>query len=324
VSPLEIPERRLIRTLRRFGGKGKGVIRGIGDDCAVIRIDGKLCVLCQDAIVEGVHFSFSYMEPSYIGKKALYINISDVLSMGARPLYYLVTLGIPERIDSCTVKEIYGGMRNVAKEFNLKLLGGDTVSTEKDFFIDVSMVGELIGEKYKGREMAKDGDYIGVTGYLGESAFGLKVLREGNIKERGVRRFVERYVNPRPPYETWKELMKHDITNAMIDISDGLLIDLERMMEESKKCAIVHYEKLPIPELLKENSLEELALSGGEDYQFLFTFPDSKLKKVEELKRRGFEISVIGEVVKGRGVKLIKEGKVIDYKKKGYDHFLVE
>ncbi|MCS7281326.1 MAG: thiamine-phosphate kinase [Desulfobacterota bacterium] len=318
---MEIPERELVKILKKFGEKKPAIIRGIGDDGAVVRIEDSSVVLCQDAIVEGIHFTFSYLSPYQVGKKALYVNIADVLSMGAEPLFYQVTLGIPKRIGSDSVRAIYRGMRRVGCEFGITLVGGDVVSTKTDFFIDVSMVGLLKLDTYKGRNLARERDLIGVTGYLGESAYGLLLLRSGLEGKKGQKRFVDRYRNPRPPYEIWKELIKHDITNAMMDISDGLLIDLERMMEESKKCGIIYFDKLPIPRDLKKEKLEDLALSGGEDYQFLFTFSKTKIGLLESLIKKGYKISVIGEVVSGKGVKLIKDGKAVEYKIKGYDHF---
>ncbi len=318
---MEIGERKLIEIVKRFERKKSGLIRGIGDDCAIVKLNGSLYAFCQDAIIEGVHFSFSFMSPPQVGKKAIYVNLADILSMGAKPLFYQVTLGIPKRITSDVIKGIYRGMGSVAEEFDIYLIGGDTVATGEDFFIDVSMVGKLICKEYKGRNSAKDNDLIGVTGWLGESAYGLKLLKDGIVLGKNYKRFVKRYREPRPPYEIWRELMKNDITNAMMDISDGLIIDLERMMEESGKGAVVYYEKLPIPFQLKKEKLEDYALSGGEDYQFLFTFSRDKLEKIEDLKKKGFEISVIGEVVRGKGVKVIKEGKPFLPVKKGYEHF---
>ncbi|MCX7857403.1 MAG: thiamine-phosphate kinase [Deltaproteobacteria bacterium] len=318
---MEIPERKLIKILRNFEKKDINVLRGIGDDCAIVKLSGKPYALCQDAIVEEIHFSLSYMSPYQIGKKAIYANIADILSMGAMPLYYQVTLGIPERIMSDVIRGIYRGMSYVAKEFGLSLLGGDTVSTLNDFFIDVSMVGEVVWGDYKGRNQAKENDLIGVTGFLGESAYGLKIMKEGIKKKRGIKRFVKRYLNPRPPFEIWMEIMKNDITNAMMDVSDGLLLDLERMMEESGKCGVIYYEKLPIPEILKKEKLDDYALWGGEDYQFLFTFPRNKLELINILKSKGLIISVIGEVTSGRGIKVIKDGKEVKYNKVGYEHF---
>lgn len=319
---MEISENRLLCLLRRFGKEGGDIVRGIGDDCAIVKIGSKLFAFCQDAIVEEIHFSFNYMKPVHVGKKALYVNISDLLAVGAYPKYYMVTLAIPKRIDWRTILAIYKGMREVADEFRMALLGGDLVSTNSDFVIDVSAVGEVKTETYKGRNMAKEGDLIGVTGYLGESAYGLRILKEGRRPKREERNFVMRYLNPRPPFEIWTELIKNDITNAMIDVSDGFILDLERMMKESKLEAVIQYELLPIPEILRKKGLEELSLSGGEDYQFIFTFDREKEPFVSSLREKGFPVWIVGEVRKGRGVRVYRGGRLFKVSKKGYEHFV--
>ena len=239
--------------------------------------------------------------------------------MGALPLYFLVTIGIPGSMTYGDIKKLYAGMMQVAREFNVSLLGGDTSATKSDFFIDVSVVGRLVTDKYLGRDGAAEGDLIGVTGYLGESAYGLHLLKSGLTRKKS--RFIDRYVNPKPPYRVWKELIDGNIPSGMMDVSDGLIIDLERMMRESRKGARLYFERLPIPRELVKEKKEALALSGGEDYQFLFSFPQAKLSAVEELRRNGLPVSVIGRVVKGRGVKLFRNGTLISVKSKGYEHF---
>ncbi len=322
MSIVEIRENSLIRLLKRFERGSPSVVRGIGDDGAVVRLSEGQYVFVQDAIVEHVHFEFSFIKPYYLGKKAVYVNVSDVLSMGALPQYLLITIGIPMAMTKAQILEIYRGISAAAKEFNITMLGGDTVSVHSDFFMDVSMTGRLVVDDYLGRNKVKKGDMVGVTGYLGESAYGLYILKQGgDIKTRGLKRFVNRYINPRPPYELWNELIKSGITNGMMDISDGLIIDLERMMDESKKSARIFMEEIPIPPILKGSSMEELALSGGEDYQFLFTFPRDRLPVIENIKRKGYHVSVIGEVRDGRGVKVIQGGRRRQIKIKGYEHF---
>ncbi|MCX8111044.1 MAG: thiamine-phosphate kinase [Syntrophorhabdaceae bacterium] len=319
---MEIMENSLIRLIRRFEKRSPSVVRGIGDDGAVVMLEEGRFVFVQDGLVENIHFEFSFIKPYYVGKKAIYVNVSDVLSMGAKPMYFLVTIGIPDRITKAQVLEVYRGINAAANDFNLVMLGGDTVSTGSDFFIDISMTGRLTGPDYLGRDKAEKGDLIGVTGYLGESAYGLFLLKKGMDKnKKGVKRFIERYKDPRPPYELWNELVKSGITNGMMDISDGLIIDLERMMAESKKSARVYMEDLPIPDMLKKASMEELALSGGEDYQFLFTFPKQRLPVIENIKGKGYHVSVIGEVTEGRGVKVFEKGKRRHITSKGYEHF---
>ncbi|HPU30994.1 MAG TPA: thiamine-phosphate kinase [Syntrophorhabdaceae bacterium] len=322
---MDVKENHLIKLIKRFEKKSTDIIRGIGDDGAVVKLKEGKYVFTQDGLIEHIHFEFSFTKPYYIGKKAIYVNVSDILSMGALPLYFLVTIGIPEKLTSTEIMDVYRGISAAAREFHLIMLGGDTIATNSDFLIDVSMIGILKTNKYLGRDGAKEGDFIALTGHIGEGAYGLKVLKDGVGKEKKtLNRYIKRYINPRPPFELWNELIKTDVINAMIDISDGLIIDLERMMDESKKSAKIFMERLPIPNILKRLSLEELALLGGEDFQLLFTFPKEKLSVIENIKRKGYVISIIGEVKKGRGVKLYENGKKKEILKKGYEHFNVE
>jgi thiamine-monophosphate kinase len=317
---MEITENNLIKKLKRFEQKNGRVIRGIGDDGAVVEMAHGRYVFVQDALVEHIHFEFSFTRAFSVGKKSIYVNVSDILSMGAEPLYFLVTIGIPDAISYKDIENLYKGMHRAAGEFNVTLLGGDTVETGSDFFIDVSMVGILRSDTYMGRNTANAGDFIGVTGWLGESAYGLQLLKKGHDPKR-TNRFVKRYGEPKPPYSIWKELMKRGITNAMMDISDGLIIDLERMMSESKKGAVIYMENIPTPDVLKRNGKENLAISGGEDYQLLFTFHKNKLEDFQEMKKNGFHVSLIGQVNDGKGIKILKNGKVMEIGSKGYEHF---
>ena len=317
---MEIKENELIKRLKRFGKSSEEVLRGIGDDGAVAEMTQGSYVFVQDGLAEHIHFDFSFIDSYYVGKKAIYVNVSDILSMGAVPLYFLVTIGIPRHINYKQINRLYTGMGRAAKEFNVILLGGDTIETKSDFIIDVSMIGKLVTERYLGRDSAKEGDLIGVTGWLGESAYGLSLLQTGK-KAKAPNRFIDRHINPKPPYALWKELIKSDITNAMMDISDGLFIDLERMMLESGKSAKIHLEKLPVPAILKRKCLEHLALAGGEDYQLLFTFSPENLQTIGDITKKGFFVSIIGEVTKGKGVKLLKDGKIVRLVIKGYEHF---
>ena len=317
---MELKENELIKRIRKFGKKTGRITRGIGDDGAVVEMPQGSYVFVQDALVEHIHFEFQFMDIYALGKKAVYVNVSDVLSMGATPLYFLVTIGIPDRMSYKDIDRLYRGMMQAAKEFNIILIGGDISEAKTDFFIDISMIGKLVTKRYLGRDKAKVGDFIGITGHLGESAYGLLLLKQGS-KDKGSSRFIKRYTNPKPPYDVWKELIKNDIPDAMMDISDGLVIDLERMMLESKKGAKIFLERLPIPRAIIKEKREMLALSGGEDYQFLFTFPGNKLEIIEDMRTKGFPVSIIGEVVKGRGVKLFKRGKGERLNTKGYEHF---
>lgn len=313
-------ENELIQRLHTFAGTSKNIIRGMGDDCAVVEMGSEWYVFTQDAMVENVHFTLSNTHLTALGRKALYVNISDILSMGADPLYFLITIGITRDLSYRQIRDFYKGMDQAAGEFGVALLGGDTVESKSGFFIDVSMTGQLRDKTYYGREKARNGDLIGVTGFLGESAYGLELLRKG-LKGGKMKTFLDRHNSPRPPLEEWKELMDQRIPNAMMDISDGLIIDLERMMKESKKAARIDTDRIPLPEVLKKQDRIDLALSGGEDYQLLFTFPPTRFARFQEMALKGLNVSVIGEVSEGRGVRVYRNGKRTQIARKGYEHF---
>ena len=315
---MEISENSLLKRLARFGRRGGDIVRGIGDDGAVVSLSEGSYVFVQDALVEGVHFDLKFQRPFDVGKKAVYVNVSDVLAMGGEPLYFLVTLGVPARTAVSTIEELYRGMSRGASEFRASLVGGDTTEA-RQFFVDLSMTGRLVTREYLGRDKARTNDLIGVTGSLGEAAYGLWLLKE----EPSMRpnRFTRRYTSPRPPYNAWKALVKAGLPRAMMDVSDGLMIDLERMMEASRKSAVVHMERLPIPSALVKDGKERFALAGGEDYQFLFTFDRTRIAEVEALKGGGVSLSVIGEVASGRGVRLMDRGRERKVAIKGYEHF---
>ncbi len=320
---MEITENELLKKLARFGTKTGRVVRGIGDDGAVVALSDGPHVFVQDVLVEQIHFDLAIQSAFEVGKKAVYINVSDVLAMGGRPLYFLVTLGLPPRISSSDVFALYRGMAQAAKEFGVVLIGGDTAETRDDFFVDVSMAGTLAVPEYLGRDKADEGDLIGVTGLLGEAAYGLYLLkgRDGNSTKMRSDRFTRRFTSPRPPLETWQALVELGIPKAMMDVSDGLVIDLERMMTESRKAAFIHLEHVPMPAVLRKEGKELFALAGGEDYQLLFTFGRERLPELESLKERKLQVSVIGEVRAGKGVHVYQAGRERKVAVKGYEHF---
>ncbi len=316
---MEITENRLIEKIGRLATQRAPVERGIGDDGAVVRLDRDSYVFVQDALVERVHFDLAIERIRDVGKKAVYINVSDILAMGAEPLYFLVTVGIPPRITSAMIEDLYRGMDRAAKEFSVTLIGGDTVETEHDFVVDVSMAGRLVVPEYLGRNKARIHDLIAVTGNLGEAAYGLSLLNERDGK--GSNAYTRRYTTPRPPIECWRTLIQAGIPRAMMDISDGLLLDLERMMKESRAGAVISQEEIPMPSVLRRSQKEDFALAGGEDYQLLFTFDPSRLRDVEALKTTYPRLSVIGKVVRGKGVKLLEKGLEKKTIIRGYEHF---
>jgi thiamine-monophosphate kinase len=315
---MELTKNELLKYLKKFGGKNAAILRGIGDDAAVVRMEQGSYVFTQDAMVEHVHFDFVFDTPFSLGKKVVSANVSDVLSMGARPLYFLVTLGVPATLEFNAIQRLYQGMSSAAKEFNAILVGGDITEGGDRLFVDISMVGKLVVPHYLGRNGARPGDLLGVTGELGEASYGRMLLEAGVRASRN--RFITRYLTPVPPFETWKRLVDLRVPHAMVDISDGLLTDLERMMLGSGTSAVVYLEDVPVPREITKAGKQELALTGGEDYQLLFSFGRKKLAQIEELKAQGFDVSVIGEVKQGKGVHIFDRGAEVMVSAKGHEH----
>ena len=199
---MEIPENRLIDKIRRFADRSRDVLRGIGDDGAVIKLSQGSYVFVQDAMVEHVHFKFSFTNPYDVGKKAVYVNISDVLSMGALPLYFLVTIGITPALTSKDIGRLYHGMRQAAREFGAIMIGGDTTESKSDFFIDVSMIGKLVTKTY-GRDRAKE-EISSSPQAPSARTYGLHLLLESK-PTKNCQPFLNVHTSPKPPYPYGKK-----------------------------------------------------------------------------------------------------------------------
>jgi len=272
----------------------------IGDDCACIPFSGKTLLLTVDTSCEGIHFDQSFLSPYQIGYRALACAISDIAAMGGLPLYALIALSIPKTTDLEFIDSLYSGMCEIASAFSIEIVGGDTVSSEK-LAISATIVGEA--ERPVLRSGAKVSELIGVSGKLGGARRGLILLKE---KVPGQENLKKRYSLPYPRIEEGKRLSAY--VSSLIDISDGLLIDLHRLSLASKKGMQMEKGKIPID----DGATLEDALTGGDDYELLFTFPEEYRKKIEEIG--GY---VIGRVTEARGVFL--DGR--ETEPKGYDHF---
>lgn len=279
------------------------VIKGIGDDAAVIRWDkDSVMLFASDMIIEGVHFDCKRSTPFQIGRKALCINISDIAAMGGVPLYVTVSIGLPEDLDIGFVDRLSSGIILTARDFGVNIVGGDT-NTSKKIVIDIAMIGRANKHELVHRRGAKPGDVILVTGKLG-----------GSIKERHLT-FIPRLAESR-------FLVKNFKITSMIDVSDGLSLDLFRICEASKVGARVYESLVP---LSKDAASIEGALSDGEDFELLFTASKRDLKDImgKFKKRFNTPISAIGEVLKKpMGIKMVsRNGKVTSLRKRGFSHF---
>jgi len=291
----------------------EGIRVGIGDDTAVLELPKGLLLFTCDALVEGSHFLrewHSLVENffHYIGRKLVSVSVSDVASMGGAPLYSLVTLGVPDWIEVKNLRELYAGIESALEEYQLSLVGGDTVRSS-ELFIDLSLIGT--SDSVMLRSSARPGDLVAVTGTLGDSRAGLEQLMGGKIVDFFL---VERFLNPRARLSEGREACRLGVS-CSTDVSDGLVFNLYTISEASKVKIDLESSKIPVSDnLLKfagENFLN-YALYGGEDYEIIITFPEEKRETLE-----GIGFTVIGRVSEGEGVFL--DGELLE--KKGYDHF---
>lgn len=293
--------------------KDKDVLVGIGDDAAVIKTSKGLQVLTTDCIVEGDHFRKEWFTPNQIGMKAIEINVSDVVAMGAKPRFALVSLGLPKDIDVDFVEEMYQGMWKTCSKYNVEIIGGNMTHSQQ-VFISIALTGDINKENLCLRSGAKPGDYIFVSGHLGNGRAGLRLFQENVGGFESVRKT---YLEPKAQLKTALKLAPY--VNSMIDVSDGLASDIKHICEQSKCGAIIHKDKIPIKDEVRQiaKTLGEdeynYALFGGEDFQLAYTVSKNNLSKVD-----GF---LIGEITKDKKIKLIANGKEEVIKEKGYDHF---
>ena len=306
----------LIAELRKSFGKAKGRLKmAIGDDAAVFKERaGKSLLVTTDMMVENVHFS-PFSPPFKVGRKALASNISDIAAMGGRPLYGLVSVGLRKNTPLKYARALLKGIRKEAARYKVKIIGGDTVSSKVNV-INIVILGEAAGHKYALRSGAKEGDFIAVTGTLGNGAAAL-IFRDIYIP--GIHTaFAE-------------EAVKTGLINGMIDVSDGLSSEIHHLAGESCLGAFIDLKAIPVSSYAKKAARRSkkdpyaLALNGGEDYELLFTAAMEKLRKVLALaKRFSVQVTVLGIMRnKKEGVKLAGiSGELKDLVRKGYDHFV--
>ena len=309
---------------RRSSPAWKRLLVGIGDDAAAWEIGSQVQLATTDTMVQDVHFSLATTDFADLGWKALATNVSDIAAMGGQPEYALVTLALPGDTWSEDMVTFYKGMMKMANRCGVALVGGDIVRAPQ-LVITITVLGSAAKEGLLTRSAARPGDKIAVTNNLGNSAGGLRMLHTGlELDHRTTVLLRQAHLRPMPRVEEGNLLVTHGV-KAAIDISDGLVADLGHIAEMSGVAAIIHLEQLPIHHMLKTAFPKEhigLALSGGEDYELLFTAPFKVMGKVQHAA--SCPITVIGEIVRGKRGKvsvLDAGGKAISLKEKGWDHF---
>jgi thiamine-monophosphate kinase len=297
-------------------------IVGVGDDAAVIDHFGKQTVITTDMLVEGIHFDLMYTPLKHLGYKSVVVNLSDLYAMNAEPTQITLSIAFSNRFSVEALDEFYEGVYAACARYGVDLIGGDTCSSQKGFIISVTAIGEVTPDKYVKRSTARKGDLICCSGDLGAAYVGLLFLeREKKIyiespqvqpDLEGESYVIGRLLKPEARKDIIEWLAEQEIMpGAMIDISDGLSSDLLHLCQQSRLGCVLYEEKIPIEEEMRRAAFKfeidptACALSGGEDYELLFTISQSDYEKLVLNE----QISVIGYMTEeAEGTKIITKG----------------
>jgi thiamine-monophosphate kinase len=315
----------------------KETAKGIGDDAAVIDLgDGRVCVISTDMLVEGIHFDTSYTPMKHLGYKAVAVNLSDICAMNVLPSQITVSIALSNRYSVEALEELYAGIKAACDAHEIDLIGGDTTSSPKGLIISITAIGFAQKDEIVYRNTAKVGDLLCITGDLGGAYVGLQLLeREKQIFQNnpGVQPDLEnqeyiigRQLKPEPRTDAIKYFKQHGIKpTAMIDISDGLASELFHICSQSGVGALVEESGVPIHPDTELMSIKfkldpiSAALSGGEDYELLFTIDPKDVEKVKYMP----ELYIAGEILDAKdGIRLnTKGGNLHHITAKGWTHF---
>lgn len=297
-------------------------ILGVGDDAAVIDHFGKQTVVTTDLLIEGVHFDLMYTPLKHLGYKSVVVNLSDLYAMNATPTQIVISLAISNRFSVEALEEFYEGVYFACEEYGVDLVGGDTTSSQKGLVISVTALGEVAPDQFVKRSTAKVNDLICVTGFLGGAYMGLLLLeREKKIflETKGVQPDLEdrdyivgRLLKPKARKDIIDFFEKEKIVpTAMMDISDGLSSELLHICKQSSVGAVIYEDKLPIHPDTKEFAYKleidptACALSGGEDYELLFTISQADYDKIKD----ALGIHVVGYIAEEKeGATILTKG----------------
>lgn len=308
-----------------------GVVKGVGDDAAVLDCGDRWILFTTDAMVEEVHFRLRQVSPQDVGYKALAVNISDIAAMGGRPAYAVVTAALPDYFSVEEAAALYEGLREAADEYGVCLVGGDT-TTAPVLFISVALLGESAPGCVRYRSGAQTGDIICTTGSLGGAAAGLFLLDNDGVPcPEPLRNFLlRRYKRPEPRVKAGIVLSSMPAVHALIDVSDGLASELHHIASESGCGCQLWRAAVPVEpaaELVgRRAGVEpvEWALFGGDDYELLFTVAPEAMGQVSQaLSAVGASCRPVGKVVPEQGVRLVhQDGTSRDLPRAGYEHFV--
>jgi thiamine-monophosphate kinase len=321
----ELGEFGLIELLAEIVAKSRGeaLLVDIGDDAAAWRTEAAIQLATTDALIQDVHFTLSTITWRELGWKALAVNLSDIAAMGGVPKYALVSLGLPGDTEVEHVTQLYDGMVELARRYDVAIAGGN-IAVAPLVVLSLAVTGSAPSDVLT-RSAAAPGDQIAVTGYLGASGAGLAMLKKGlQFDEETTTCLREAHLKPQPRVVEGQILARTGV-KAAIDLSDGLVSDLAKLCKASGVGAEIRAERIPIHPLVSaafEQDCLNLALSGGEDYELLFTGRVEVMDRVKGLMP--CPLSVIGEIVNeepGRVRLLNEQGKEIGVERGGWEHF---
>ena len=308
-----IDESNLIRALQKdFPGF-------IGDDAAVIPVTGgESYVITNDLFVEDVHFRTEYFSPKDLAHKGLHVNLSDLAAMGATPLYILCGISIPRSLHEYAI-EFLKYFNELSKALEVNLIGGDTTASQNKLFISITAIGIAKDDQIKYRSKSKPGDVICIAGNIGFAHMGFLSIEDGT---EGNPEYVASFLRPEAKIKEGEWLAKHKGVHSMIDVSDGLYIDLKKLCSASKKGAIIDLDLLAKylePEISLQNALE-----GGEDYSLLCAVDSKSFESLAEefAVAFGYELKAIGQIASSEDeISFQKDGKKIDMSVNSFTHF---
>jgi len=319
----------LIRTASaRYQNPGRtpwrDLLLGIGDDAAAWQTGNRIQLATTDTLVQSVHFDLALITWEELGWKALAVNLSDIAAMGGIPKYALLSLVLPAALDVKDISEFIDSITHMAAEFGVAIVGGN-VATAANVVITITIIGCSQGRTMLERSTASPGEQIAVTGYMGLSAAGLEMLKGRTVSDPDARNILRQaHLKPVPRVKEGQILIEQGVMTA-IDISDGLVADLGHICESSKVSAKINIDQVPVHPAVTAHftDYQELALSGGEDYELLFTADKAVVARAKQAL--SCPVTVIGSITKEelptRVLVVDNRGTIVSCQKKGWDHF---
>lgn len=329
----DIGEFGFIRRIAPMGEiRSEGVIKGIGDDCAVVDVGGPdYLLVTTDLMVERVHFMRDWASPETVGAKAVAINLSDIAACGGQPRDAFVSIAIPQDVELDWLDGLYRGMTECSRDYGVNVLGGDTTGSKTDMVINIALTGTVPRDQVLLRHTASPGDVVLLTGPTGESGAGCEILLSGSDLPSEVSApLIRSHVAPRPHIKEGRLLAESRACTAAIDVSDGISSDLGHLCEDSGIGAVIYEEKLPMnpflvraAEALGKDPLDWI-LHGGEDYVLLAAIRADRLGSlIAKAQSMGCTLYPIGEFVANPGMILrIRDGRDVKLASGGWNHFV--